>query len=89
MTVQQRKTWEAGREGLMTKVVRAKVNQNENVTVALRSTGKKRLGETGVYDPYYTIGMKLTNPRVLNSNEWNAKGNLLGTVLEKVRGELS
>ena len=33
--------------------------------------------------------MKLTNPRVLNSNEWNAKGNLLGTVLEKVRGELS
>ena len=89
MTVQQRKTWEAGREGLMTKVVRAKVNQNENVTVALRSTGKKRLGETGVHDPYYTIGMKLTNPRVLNSNEWNAKGNLLGTVLEKVRGELS
>ena len=87
--VQQRKTWEAGREGLMTRIVRAKVNKNEKVTVALRSTGKKRLGKTGVHDPYYTIGMKLTNHRVLNSNEWNAKGNLLGTVFEKVRGELN
>ena len=57
--------------------------------MALRSTGKKRLGEAGVHDAYYTIGMKLTNPRVLNSNEWNAKGNLQRTVLEKVRTEMN
>ena len=70
MTVQQRKTWEAGREGLMTRMARAKANQNENVAVALRSQDRTpRLGETGVHDPYYTIGMMLTNPRVLNSNE--------------------
>ena len=62
MTTQQRKTWEAGREYLITRIV----NQNEILRVALRSTGKKHLGETGVHDSYYTIGMKLINTRVLN-----------------------
>ena len=32
--------------------------------------------------------MKLTNPRVLVSDEWNANGNLTGRILEKVRNEL-
>ena len=88
MTTQQKKTWDTKREDFMTKIVRAKVNQNQNVKEALISTGKKRLGESGIHDPIYTIGMKLTNPRVLVSDEWNANGNLTGRILEKVRNEL-
>ena len=68
MTTQQKKTWDTKREDFMTKIVRAKVNQNQNVKKALISTGKKRLGESGIHDPIYTIGMKLTNPRVLVSD---------------------
>ena len=88
MTTQQRKTWEAKREDLMKRIVKAKVNQNSKVKDALLSTGKKRLGESGVHDPVYTIGMKLTNPRVLMAVEWNAKGNIMGRILEKIRNEL-
>ena len=88
MTTQQKKTWEAKREDLMGSIVRAKVNQNSKVRDALRATGTKRLGESGVHDQTYTIGMKLTNPRVLMSGEWNTKGNIMGRILEKVRNEL-
>ena len=76
MTIQQKKTWDTKREDFMTKIVRAKVNQNQNVKDALLSTGNKRLGESGICDPIYTIGMKLTNPPVLVSDEWNANGTL-------------
>ena len=55
MTTQQRKTWEAKRKDLMKRIVKAKVNQNSKVKDALLSTGKKRLGESGVHDPVYTI----------------------------------
>ena len=88
MTTQQMKTWEAKREDLMKRIVKAKVTQNSKVQDALLSTGRKRLGESGVHDPVYTIGMKLTNPRVLMSGEWNAKGNIMGRILEKIRNEL-
>ena len=88
MTTQQKKTWEAKREDLMMRIVRAKVNQNNKVRDVLRATGTKRLGESGVHDQTYTIGMKLTNPRVLMSGEWNTKGNIMGRILEKVRNEL-
>ena len=32
--------------------------------------------------------MKLTNPRVLMSGEWNTKGNIMGRILQKVRNKL-
>ena len=71
----------------MKQMVKAKVQQNADVAATLRATGNKRLGETGVHDDYYTIGIKLTHPNVLQHQQWKA-GNLMGEVLEKVRQEL-
>ena len=83
----QRKRWDAGREELMTQIVKAKVDQNINVRSALLDTKNKRLGETGTHDPFYTIGVKLTHPNVLKHNDWKA-GNLMGRVLEKIRSNI-
>ena len=64
----------------MKRIMKAKVNQNSKAQNALLSTGKKRPGESGVHDPVFTIGMKLTKPRVLMADEWNAKGNIMGRI---------
>lgn len=79
--------WDAGRQNLMTKLVRAKVQQSDVVKQHLKSTGNKKLGETGVNNNYYTVGMKLTDDNVLNSTAWKGK-NLLGNVLSEIRAEL-
>ena len=87
MTNQQRQRWEAGRKELMTNMLKAKVEQNDDVRAALLATGNKRLGETGTHDPYYTIGLKLTHPDVLNHRGWTT-GNLMGIAMETVRRDL-
>ena len=66
----------------MKRIMKVKVNQNSNT---LLSTGGKRPWESGVHDPVYTIGMKLTNRRVPMSGEGNAKGNIMGRIMEKSR----
>lgn len=87
MNDQQKQRWDAGRSDLMTAMVRAKVNQNESVATVLRETGTKKLGESGIHDNFYTIGMKLTDNNVLNHKLWK-HGNLMGKVLETIRSEL-
>lgn len=72
----------------MKTLVRAKVNQNQIVEDVLRATGTKKLGESGTHDNFYTVGMRLTDPEVLNHKKWKPRCNLMGQVLETVRSEL-
>lgn len=87
MTSVNRNKWDAGREDLMLAMVRAKVSQNRDVKSALLDTGSKRIGESGVNDQFYTIGLKLTDNLVLDNKKWKT-GNLMGKVYERVRSEI-
>ena len=72
---------------LMLELVRAKYTQNEALRRELVATGNRTLGETGK-DTFYSIGIPLTHPDVLNCRKWKA-GNKLGKALETVRADLA
>lgn len=82
-----RRKWDAGRKELMLAMVKAKVNQNSNVKEALVATGSRKIGESGTHDPFYTIGMRLTDANVLDTKLWR-KDHLMGSVYGQIRGEL-
>ena len=53
----------------MLELVRVKYTQNECLRRELEATGKITLGETGK-DTFYSIGIPLTHPDVLNCRKW-------------------
>lgn len=87
LSTTQRKSWDSGRKKLMKEMVIAKVRQNTDVEDALRETQHKRIGESGVNDAFYTIGLKLTDKQVLDTSKWR-NNNLMGKIYEEVRTEL-
>ena len=87
ITVSDREQWDAMKGNLMLELVRAKYTQNEALRRELVATGNRTLGETGK-DTFYSIGIPLTHPDVLNCRKWKA-GNKLGKALETVRADLA
>ena len=87
ITVSDREQWDAIKGNLMLELVRAKYTQNEALRRELVATGNRTLGETGK-DTFYSIGIPLTHPDVLNCRKWKA-GNKLGKALETVRADLA
>ena len=71
----------------MLELVRVKYMQNEGLKRALLTTGNITLGETGS-DTFYSIGMSLTHPNVVNCRKWKSS-NQLGKALETMREYLA
>ena len=71
----------------MLELVRAKYEQNEELKQLLIATGNRKLGETGK-DSFFSIGLPLTHPDVLNADKWKMD-NQLGKALETVRRDLN
>ena len=87
ITVSDRQQWDAIKGNLMLELVRAKYTQNESLRRELVATGNITLGETGK-DTFYSIGIPLTHPDVLNCKKWKA-GNKRGKALGTVRADLA
>ena len=86
ITVKDQAHWNNVKEKLMIELVREKYTQNPTLLQELLDTGNRALGETG-RDPFYSIGLPLTHPDVLNSKKWKS-GNKLGKALQTIRREL-
>ena len=86
ITVTDRTHWNSVKGNLMTELVRAKYTQNAHLRQLLMDTGNRTLGETG-RDQFYSIGLPLTHPDVLNDKKWKSE-NKLGKSLETIRREL-
>ena len=87
ITVRDRDQWNVVKGPLMLELVRAKYEQSEHLKQLLLATGNRRLGETG-RDSFYSIGLPLTHPDVLNADKWKME-NHLGKALEIIRRDLS
>jgi len=81
--IADRAEWNSMKGKLMLELVRAKYSQNDDLRRVLMGTGNRKLGETGK-DIFYSIGLPLTHPDVLNMNKWKSS-NKLGKALETVR----
>jgi predicted NAD-dependent protein-ADP-ribosyltransferase YbiA (DUF1768 family) len=68
-------------------VLLEKFKQNEGPRNILLNTGSRRLGEATT-ERYWGIGMKLSDPYVLNTSKWSNE-NIVGSMLERVRTELN
>jgi hypothetical protein len=62
----------------------SKFDQNEICRKALLNTGRRQLGEATKEDPW-GVGMRLSDPKVLDVNLWKDKKNIMGKTLEKIR----
>lgn len=78
--------WKAKMEETLLKGLRAKFSQDEFLHKLLLSTYPRKLGEAS-RDPIWGTGIPLRDEKVLDVNEWNPEGNLLGKSLEAVREE--
>ena len=83
VAIADRAHWNTVKGNLMLELVRAKYTQNDGLRKLLMDTGNRKLGETGK-DLFYSIGLPLTHPDVLNVNKWKSR-NELGKALETVR----
>ncbi len=72
---------------VMYPVLLEKFKQNEGPRNILLNTGSRRLGEATT-ERYWGIGMKLSDPYVLNTSKWSNE-NIVGSMLERVRTELN
>lgn len=80
--------WEKIREEVATLAIRNKFSQNNHLADLLRDTRNLLLGEASK-DPAWGIGYTLEDQEVLQVTKWNQQGNLLGSILMKIRTELS
>ena len=78
--------WNNLKKTLMLVLVRAKYTQNEDLKQILLATGNRKIGETG-RDSFFSIGLPLTHPDVLNCEKWKSN-NQLGQILVIVRNDI-
>lgn len=79
--------WNTIVEDITIKGLKAKFTQNDHLLSFLRSTQGLQLGEASKNERW-GIGFELKDKEVLNSDNWNPTGNLLGKCLMKVRRDL-
>ena len=78
--------WSKVKEGVMLNLLRIKFKSGTEMAKKLQNTGRKQLAESG-RDPFYSCGMSLTHPDVLDVTKW--KSNVLGKLQMKIRDELN
>jgi hypothetical protein len=79
--------WKQRREAVMLAATRAKFAQNSHLRQRLLETHPRRLAEASPFDKVWGIGLAPDNPLAQYPQNWKGE-NLLGQVLEQVRGEL-
>ncbi len=80
--------WSDDADVYMREAVLAKFSQNENLKQYLLATGSKRIAEA-TSDRIWGCGKQLKNTDVLTIAKWRGAKNLMGRILESVRGELA
>ena len=78
--------WNTLKKTLMLELVRAKYTQIEDLKQILLATRNRKIGENG-RDSFFSIGLPLTHPDVLNCEKWKSN-NQLGQILEIVRNDI-
>ena len=78
-------SWNIVKGDIVTKILKAKFEQNADCRAVLLNTGTKKLGESGM-DSYFAVGLPLTNRNILDPNAWISK-NKLGSILMEIRSE--
>ena len=79
--------WEKKKEKVMLTLLRIKFKTGSKMTDNLKTTGTKMLAESGK-DKFFTCGMPLTHPNVLDAANW--RSNVLEWKLQmKIRDELN
>ena len=71
----------------MLQAVKAKFLQNQNIADFLKSTKDSTLCEASKTDLYWGVGLRLTDTRLFNQQNWTGK-NQMGKILSQVRNEL-
>ena len=79
--------WHQSAMNLLVPGILSKFEQNEECKAALLASGERALGEATTEDPW-GVGMRLSDPNVLNINLWTEKRNIMGKVLERIRSIL-
>lgn len=76
--------WNAARDKIVIAGLLRKFSQNEHLLKALLDTGTRRLVEASPYDKLWGCGLKESDPRILDENNWPGL-NKLGNCLEVAR----
>ena len=79
--------WESIQYDVMFTGCTAKFEQNEGHRKYLLDTGDKTLIEGSRFDRTWGVGLDFTDKRIFDTTNWLGR-NLLGNVLEKVRGHI-
>ena len=79
--------WDARKEDVMKKAVRAKFVQHPALRKLLLDTGDKIIGEANPRDLYWGIGTSATQEKAKIPSKWRGK-NRLGHILMELRAEL-
>ena len=74
-TKEHRQKWDNNRFDLMSEIVKAKFAQNSELFEELKSTGTRRLAESGKH-VYYATGLSITHRDILNTDKWTGNSNL-------------
>lgn len=77
--------WVREREGVMLRVLRAKLRSNPDLEAMLRATGDRAIAEASPHDRIWGIGLRRENAE--RGEKWRGK-NLLGKAWERAREEL-
>jgi ribA/ribD-fused uncharacterized protein len=83
----QKRIWEDKRDDIMKAALRAKFVQNKHLGDYLLKTGDRILAEASPKDTYWGIGVRLSDPNVLDKASWTGSNNL-GQFLMEIREEL-
>ena len=78
--------WKENAIGIIEACVRAKVYQHEKVKNYLLGMGDRVIGE-GSPDPFWGVGLHISDPKILNRSEWTGT-NVMGRTLMTVRSEI-
>ena len=81
------KLWDENKFDIVVKGNYNKFSQDELLKDYLLSTGDKILVEASPYDTVWGVGLRASDPLILNESTWKGL-NLLGEALMKVRNEI-
>lgn len=83
----QEDLWLANRERIVHDGNLAKFSQNDDLKQVLFATAGTTLVEASPYDKIWGVGLKESDPKIHNRENWNGL-NLLGQAITQVRDEL-
>ena len=80
------KLWKEKRDQIVRKCNFQKYSTHPEAREELLGTGGKMIAEATT-DPYWGIGMRITDPDIFNVEKWESDGNAMGHILEDLREE--